>query len=192
MVCLHFLCLWKAHDYFPRDMRTGAACFPPLPISPILSGAPNREISKVSVRENGVPCITCTDGTAYAYDPALFSWVKISAKWWAEGSAAWQGRRRGRAPSISSSHGIVAHIEGQISEGSADDLHESASKPRPDWWTAAMTCGHLESKLHSAKLLDSPQEYKQALLVYAKRITDEAFHGMAEELIKELFGPVYW
>ena len=62
----------------------------------------------------------------------------------------------------------------------------------------------------STRLLDSPQEYKQvsgmrrrvrkdgadricqALLVYAKRIADEGFRGKAEELVKELFGPVYW
>jgi len=55
-----------------------------------------------------------------------------------------------------------------------------------------MTLGHLETKLHAARVLDSPQEYKQALLVYAKKIADEGFRGKAEELIKELFGPVYW
>jgi len=28
--------------------------------------------------------------------------------------------------------------------------------------------------------------------VYAKKIADEGFRNKAEELIKELFGPVYW
>ena len=55
-----------------------------------------------------------------------------------------------------------------------------------------MTLGHLESKLHATKALESPQEYKQALLLYAKRIADEGFRAEAEELVKELFGPVYW
>ena len=55
-----------------------------------------------------------------------------------------------------------------------------------------MTLGHLETKLHAARVLDSPQEYKQVLLVYAKKIADEGFRGKAEELIKELYGPVYW
>jgi protein HIRA/HIR1 len=41
-------------------------------------------------------------------------------------------------------------------------------------------------------VLDSPQEYKQALLVYAKKIADEGFRAKAEELIKDLFGPLYW
>jgi len=67
-----------------------------------------------------------------------------------------------------------------------------ADKLRPTWWSAAMTLGHLETKLHAAVVLDSPQEYKQALLVYAKKIADEGFRAKAEELIKDLFGPLYW
>ena len=35
-------------------------------------------------------------------------------------------------------------------------------------------------------------EYKQALLVYTKRIAEDGFRGKAEELVKELFGPLYW
>jgi len=35
-------------------------------------------------------------------------------------------------------------------------------------------------------------EYKQVLLVYAKKIADEGFRNKAEELIKDLFGPIYW
>jgi len=44
----------------------------------------------------------------------------------------------------------------------------------------------------SARALDSPGEYKQALLLYAKKVADEGFRGKAEEVIKDLFGPVYW
>jgi protein HIRA/HIR1 len=83
----------------------------------------------------------------------------------------------------------LAVVEGSIG-GAADE--SAADKPRPKWWNTALTLGHLETKLHSAKLLDSPPEYKQALLVYAKKIADEGFRAKAEELIKELFGPVYW
>jgi TUP1-like enhancer of split len=35
-------------------------------------------------------------------------------------------------------------------------------------------------------------EYKQILLVYAEKIADEGFKNKAEELIKDLFGPIYW
>ncbi len=65
-------------------------------------------------------------------------------------------------------------------------------KARPAWWSTALTLGHLETRLHAAKALDSPQEYKHALILYAKKIADEGFRAKAEELVKELFGPVYW
>jgi hypothetical protein len=83
----------------------------------------------------------------------------------------------------------MSSIEASIA-GTPDE--SAAEKPRPSWWSAALTLGHLETRLHSTKLLDSPPEYKQALLMYAKKIADEGFRGKAEELIRELFGPVYW
>ncbi|KAH8817594.1 histone transcription regulator 1 [Flagelloscypha sp. PMI_526] len=172
------------------NLRNTTAFFPPTSLSPILSGAPNRQISRVSVRDNGIPCITCNDATAFSFDSMMSSWVQVSSKWWSEGSDVWHGRQR--SSSTASSRGIVTYIEGQISEAAPDSVHAAASKPRPEWWSQAMTLGHLETKLQSAKLLESPQEYKQTLLVYAKRLTDEAFKAKAEELIKELFGPVYW
>lgn len=84
----------------------------------------------------------------------------------------------------------MSSVEGSISGTPPDEA--AADKVRPQWWNTALTLGHLETKLHSARLLDSPQEYKQTMLVYAKKIADEGFRAKAEELIKELFGPVYW
>lgn len=84
---------------------------------------------------------------------------------------------------------MVASIENAITS-TTDEL--SAHKERPQWWNAALTLGHLESKMHAAKALESPTEYKQALLLYARKLGEEGFRSKAEELIKDLFGPVYW
>ncbi|KAH9849560.1 WD40 repeat-like protein [Lenzites betulinus] len=170
------------------DVRKQLAKFTPASISPILSASPNLTIISVAVRPNGAPVIQLSDGVTHSYDPSLLSWTKLSEPWWAEGSDAWQGRQR---TSQSAARGPVAIVEGAISERMAVDSSR-AEKVRPAWWSAALTLGHLESKLHAAKALDSPQEYKQALLLYAKRIADEGFRAKAEELAKELFGPVYW
>lgn len=128
-----------------------------------------------------------SNGVVYAYDSALSTWVTLADRWWAEGSDFGHGRQR--ANSTVASRGILASIEASI----AGTPNESAAeKPRPSWWSAALTLGHLETRMHSTKLLDSPSEYRQALLMYAKKIADEGFRGKAEELIRELFGPVYW
>ena len=117
----------------------------------------------------------------------LLSWTKLSDAWYAEGSDAWQSRQR--ANSQIGTRGIVSTIEGAIAEriSGTDD-----GKERPKWWSVAMTLGHLETKMHAAKALDSPQEYKLALQVYAKRVADEGFRAKADELAKELYGPTYW
>ncbi|KAF9003370.1 WD40-repeat-containing domain protein [Cyathus striatus] len=159
--------------------------FPPTSIAPVLS-SPNQVISSTAVRPNGSPVVTCSNGVVYTYDTSLCSWVKVTEKWWSEGSDVWQGRQRGNN---TTRQGVMSNIEASIA-GTPDE--SNADKQRPEWWSAALTLGHLEAKLHATRLLDSPQEYKQALLLYAKKIADEGFRAKGEELIKELFGPVYW
>jgi protein HIRA/HIR1 len=54
-----------------------------------------------------------------------------------------------------------------------------------------MTLGHLEVRMRAAVLLDSAAEYKSFLLMYAKKIADEGYKSKGEELVRELYGPVY-
>ncbi|KZT68397.1 histone transcription regulator 1 [Daedalea quercina L-15889] len=169
------------------NVKKQAAAFPATSVLPILGTSPNTTIVHAIVRPNGAPVIQMSTGVAHTWDAALSTWVKLSEPWWAEGSDAWQGRQRSGQ---SAGRGVVAILEGSISERMGDS--EGTDKQRPPWWNAALTLGHLETKLHAAKILESPQEYKQTLLQYARRIADEGFRGKAEELVKELFGPVYW
>jgi protein HIRA/HIR1 len=170
-----------------RNAKKQCTNFPPISILTLYGIWPNISLVTASIRENGVPIVNCSNGVVYSYDPALTSWVKLADRWYAEGSDVWQGRQRGN--STTASRGVMTSIESSIA-GTPDE--GSAEKQRPKWWSAAMTLGHLETRLLSSKLLDSPQEYRQALLLYAKKIADEGFKGKGEELVKELFGPVYW
>ncbi|RDX54814.1 WD40 repeat-like protein [Lentinus brumalis] len=172
------------------DVKKQAAKFPPTSVAAILGSSPNLTIISASVRPNGAPVIQLSDGVAHSYDSSLCVWTKLSEPWWAEGSDAWQGRQRSNSQ-LTRGAQPLAVLESAISERMAVD-DGRAEKVRPTWWSAALTLGHLESKLHATRALESPQEYKQALLLYSKRIADEGFRGKAEELVKELFGPVYW
>lgn len=58
-------------------------------------------------------------------------------------------------------------------------------------WKKALTLGHLEARMNAAIVLDSLQEYKSNLVLYAKLLAEEAFRGKAEELVHDLLGPVY-
>lgn len=176
---------------FCRDVKKAHANFAPTPVRPLLlsssgsAGGSTITIASLVARPNGSPIISVTSGVAYSFDSNLCSFVKLSEPWWAEGSDAWSSRPR----NSSSQQAVVASIESAISER----INPSpGTTQRPTWWTSALTLGHLESKLHAARVLDSSVEYKQILLVYAKKIADEGFRNKAEELIKDLFGPIYW
>ncbi|KAG8696117.1 HIR complex subunit [Ceratobasidium sp. 395] len=167
------------------NIRTPAALFAPVSILPLLSD--NVSIDSVQLRTNGSHLIILSSGIAVSYEPTLMSWTRVSEPRWADGSDAWTSRQRGP----SSGRGVLANMETTLTELRGPDGDTSAI-PRPQWYNAALTLGHLESRLAAAKLLDSPAEYKQALLLYAKRLADEAFRAKAEELVKELCGPLYW
>ncbi|KIM52494.1 hypothetical protein SCLCIDRAFT_1223695 [Scleroderma citrinum Foug A] len=163
------------------NVKSQTACFPPTSIRPLLEPT-NSKVLTTAVRPNGAPILQLSSGVAYTYDAQLFQWVKISDRWWSEGSDVWQGRQR-------VTKDVVASIENAITSNTDEP---SAHKERPKWWNTALTFGHLESKMHAARALDSPTEYKQALLLYARKLAEEGFRSKAEELIKDLFGPVYW
>jgi protein HIRA/HIR1 len=146
-------------------------------------------IKTIGVLPTGSPVLNCSNGAAMTYDPRLACWTQISDKWWAEGSDAWTARQqRTTAPTQFNGRNYVTWVESNI------DIPQDtmAGQSRPSWWNTALTLGHLETRLHACNLLDSPVEYKQNLMMYAKKIADEGFRGKAEELIKELLGPVYW
>ncbi|KAF7427978.1 HIR complex subunit [Pleurotus ostreatus] len=178
------LVLTTIGNLYVWNIKKQSAFFPSVSVRPLLA-SPNNTITAAIVRSNGAPIIICSSAV-YTYDSSLLTWVILGDRWWSEGSDAWQGRQRGNASS--GSRGILSTIESTI--GGGDET--AAEVPRPQWWSTALTLGHMETRLHAARLLDSQPEYKQSLLVYAKKIADEGFRAKAEELVKELFGPIFW
>ncbi|GAA5911337.1 hypothetical protein JCM8208_005225 [Rhodotorula glutinis] len=60
-----------------------------------------------------------------------------------------------------------------------------------DQYRIAVALAHLETRLNAAVALDSPSEYRIFLLQYAKKLADEGLRSKAEELVRELLGPIY-
>ncbi|GAA6053197.1 hypothetical protein JCM3770_000025 [Rhodotorula araucariae] len=60
-----------------------------------------------------------------------------------------------------------------------------------DDFRVAVALAHLETRLAAAAALDSPSEYRVFLVQYAKKLADEGLRSKAEELIRELLGPIY-
>ncbi|KAJ6572019.1 histone transcription regulator 1 [Mycena capillaripes] len=168
------------------DVKKQSALFPPVSLSPILS-SPNYTITSAKIQPGGAAVLTCSSGIVYSYDTALQSFVKLTERWWSEGSDVWQARQRS-ATNPTANRGVLSITEGSIAGGLPSS---GADKKRPQWWNMAMTLAHLETRMHSAKLLDSPTEYKQALAQYTKKLAEEGYKAKAEELIRDLLGPMY-
>ncbi|KAG8982395.1 HIR complex subunit, partial [Tulasnella sp. 427] len=166
------------------DVKMQKAAFTPVSLDTLIT--PNATITSAVVRPNGCPVITLSSGVVYSYDVDLSCFTKLSEARWAQGSDAWEGRQRDRANKAAGNRGPVASLENEL----PGEMQEAVN-PTP-YWRAALTLGHLESKLHAAEVLDSPQEYKVTLMAYARRLADEGYRAKAEELIKEMFGPMYW
>ncbi|KAF8588803.1 WD40 repeat-like protein [Ramaria rubella] len=184
----YLMAITASGDLTVWNVKTQKAVIPPTSIIPLLNPFETSIVS-VGVRGNGVPIISLSSGVAHSYDSSLMAWVRISEGWWADGSDAWAGRQRNS--NSAASRGIIAILEAGISE--LDTVPENEGNvDKPQWWNVAKTLGHLEERQSAAKLLDSPGEFKHSLLLYAKKIAEEGFRAKAEELVRELFGPVYW
>ncbi|KAF7323733.1 Protein HIR [Mycena kentingensis (nom. inval.)] len=172
------------------DVKKQAAVFPPVSVATILT-SPDYTITSARVQPSGASVITCSNGVIYSYDPMLVSFVKLTERWWSEGSDVWQARQRSLT-NPTANRGVLSIAEGSVAGmAGGEDPEETAEKRRPKYWNMAMTLAHLETRMHSARLLDSGAEYKQALVLYTRKIADEGFKGKAEELIRELMGPAY-
>ncbi|KDQ18757.1 hypothetical protein BOTBODRAFT_153623 [Botryobasidium botryosum FD-172 SS1] len=184
----HFLMtITSSARVYVWNIKSQKAAFPSVHLDPFIR-APSSILS-AQIRPNGAPLILLSSGVAYSFDPALSTWVRISEARWSEGSDAWEGKHR--TNKNSSSRGVISTLESALSDLNMDS-DSAANVIKYRWWNAALTLGHLETKLHAAKVLDSPTEYRAALLSYAKKIAEEGFKGKAEELLKDLCGPLYW
>lgn len=193
-----------------RDTRKRKAVFKPTSIYTVFASSSSSGNSPIvntaKVRSNGCPVVSLSNGLVVTYDQTLESWTQISSPWWSKGSEYWEGRIRSNN---SAGRGVVKIIESETNDFLAvqPDLVEvdgDEARLRPslegeeqkklgndDDWTMALTLGHLESRMNAAIALDSLAEYKMFLTTYAKRLAEEAFRSKAEELIKDLIGPVY-
>jgi len=137
----------------------------------------------------------------------------VCEPWWSK-SDAWEGRR-GRNANASSAiaRGIIRGIEGAVNDivvdeqskggpgeedaemsgGSSSTIQGEVEIPQGSGkdFSIALTLSHLETRLRAAVALDSPSEYKTSLLTYTRELAKEGLRSKAEELIKELLGPIY-
>lgn len=210
-------CVTAQGDLHVMDTRHGGkAVHSPSRITDLLqeptSTGSAAGIEHLQVRSNGVAVIVTSHPAAYIYDASKSAFTPLLTPHQLSGSPLISaipnahserndrgGRQRGGA---SGAPGPVGAIEAQVVELWRKVQHEMQtdlpqSQPRasedikPEWWDVAMTLQHLDMRMRACELLESKEEYKMAMKAYAQIIGQEGFRGRAEELAKDLMGPLY-
>ncbi|XP_069562018.1 protein HIRA isoform X2 [Brachyistius frenatus] len=152
----------------------------------ILSGA-DITVSQSLLTQQGVPVIGLSNGKSYCFSSSLETWTLIADK----GDSLVQGADfRSCLPShdAAASSGPLAVMQGR--NLNAGRLASRLSST-PHHLQQSMTRAFLENQLASALTLQSAQEYRYWLLIYARFLVNEGSEYRLRELCKELLGPVH-
>ncbi|KAL4399463.1 HIR complex subunit [Malassezia pachydermatis] len=147
---------------------------------------PRDEVASLSVHTNGVPVVVLKQREeVWAYDVQHGALVCVGQGAIARYSEAWD-RRRGRS---ARHEAPVRYYEAELHDilTTADIEHGL-----PAQRIVAATLRHWEMRMRAACVLESADEYREALLALAQRLAQEGIRNQAEDLLQSLLGPVYY
>ena len=147
---------------------------------------PRGDVSSFFVHTNGVPVAVFRGRqVALAWDERKKTFVCVAQGSLARLSAAWH-------VSVHDSHtmvqGPVVRVERMLNDVLTTPGESLAS---PDTASSA-TLRHLEMRLQAAELLDSPTEYRNALLALGRHLAEEGLWNQADDLLRMFLGPIYY
>lgn len=200
-------CITATGDLHVYDIRNGGKALHPsanmahlLNPSIDFAAGPAPTIEKFQVKSNGVAVIITSHPSAYIFDASKAAFTALLTPHQLSGSpliasipSSTAGTGGGRQRGNNAPSGPVSAIEAEV----ADLYRKKGSllqdgQETPEWWVVAMTLQHLDMRMKACELLESKEEYKAALKAYAQCIGKEAFKVRAEEMVKDLVGPLYW
>lgn len=202
-------CITATGELHVLDVRNGGkAVHAPAHMIHLLQGGQHggmAALEKLQVKSNGVAVITTSHPSAYIYDGAKSAFSPLLTPHQLAGSPLIAsigastsertergGRQRGGASAPS---GPVGAIEAQVVElwrkAQVQAQQANGQEAKPEWWDVAMTLQHLDMRMRACELLESKEEYRGAMKAYAQIIGQEGFRGRAEELVRDLLGPLY-
>lgn len=166
--------------------------FPATSVQHLISATEVREAGDLAldVRPSGVAVLVTPEPAAHAYDTSLQAWVPLITPW----QLAYPSTERRAAKE--QIKGPLSDIEARVQEIWAQDRTRAQSFPASDvaqldWWSETREINYWEARLRGAELLESPAEYRQAVTKLAQLFAREGFAARAEELVKDLTGPIF-
>ncbi|KAI9323328.1 WD40-repeat-containing domain protein [Dichotomocladium elegans] len=142
-------------------------------------------IKDVRIQANGLPLIVTNYQQAFTYHIKMKVWMRISDAWyivsnfWSSSLGHPHDYPLGWLSAAMSLNGGLDPV-GKVMLNFVDGNKEAVG---------AITLSHIEIQLAVAALLNSPSEYKQWLLIYAKKLSMENSQNKTKELCQWLIGP---
>ncbi|KAM4708515.1 protein HIRA [Discoglossus pictus] len=155
-------------------------------LQPILTGS-DMTVSQTLLTPRGIPVLSLSNGKAYCFNPSLSSWNLVSDR---QDSLALCADFRTCLPSQDAvmCSGPLAIIQGRTSNAGRQAARLFTM---PHLVQQETTMAYLENQVAAALMLQSSQEYKHWLLIYARYLVNEGFEQRLREVCQELLGPVH-
>ncbi|KAI9738986.1 MAG: HIR complex subunit [Claussenomyces sp. TS43310] len=173
-------------------------------------------VTSAHLNSSGHVVVTLNNGDGYAYSPGLYIWQRMSEAWWAVGSQYWNSndssisslqstavgsdsQRLGQLSTTPVSAGIIPHLERHTTNevllrGRAFPLQRLfktlLAKEGFESFESDVSIAHLENRVAAAMQLESKEDFRLYLFMYAKRLGAEGMKGKVEELLRSLLGGI--
>ncbi|KAM4808874.1 protein HIRA [Rhinophrynus dorsalis] len=155
-------------------------------LQPLLSGN-DMTVSQTLLTQRGIPVLSLSNGKAYCFDPGLSAWNLVSDR---QDSLAQCADYRNCLPPQDA---IMCSGPLAIIQGRASNAGRQAARlfTMPHQVQQETTMAYLENQIAAALMLQSSQEYRHWLLIYARYLVNEGFEQRLREVCQELLGPVH-
>ncbi len=158
-------------------------------------------ILQCSINNNGIIVITLSNGNGYIYNSSMQTWQRITDSWWIFGSHYWNGNsvtNSNNVDSKTSSEGIIGMVEKKTNDEfvrkGRSRMFQTMAKSMLmregfEGFENIVSIAHLENRFSASIILGDPEELKQTLIMYSRRIADEGMKERLQELCIQLMGP---
>lgn len=160
-------------------------------------------ITQADVSDKGCVFLTLNNGQGYTFNTGMQVWQRVSESWWAFGSQYWNSTELVSLPRLDSGNDVplVGLLERRTNQ---EVILKSGSRARHmqrlvqnrmlqegfQGFESVVSISHLENRMASAIVLKSASEFRRFLVMYARRIAEEAMKDRLDELCRDLLGPV--
>ncbi|XP_063820846.1 protein HIRA [Pseudophryne corroboree] len=182
----YVMALTAAAALFVWDVQNQISIIKDESLQPILSGN-DMTVSQTLLTQRGIPVLSLSNGKSYCFNPALSTWNLVSDRQDSLEQCADYRNCLTSQDAIMCS-GPLAIIQGRVSNAGRQAARLFTMPHRVQQET---TMAHLEDQIAAARMLQSSQEYRYWLLIYARYLVNEGFEQKLREICQDLLGPVH-